>query len=213
MKAWQKYSDYCFSGEWHIHTNYTDGQNSVAEYAEAASRLGIPLLAFTEHIRKQRNYSFEHFMQDIEQARARHPDLIILSGCEAKVLPDGSLDCETDLLKSLDLVLFAFHSFPEDKNLYLSALEQVIQSDLCDVWAHPGLFLKRHPKIFLSPQELKHILMLMARHHVVMEINKKYDLPGRDWISLYKELHAGCVLRGSDVHRVEDLAVCSDPYS
>jgi DNA polymerase (family 10)/putative hydrolase len=85
MKTWKKYVDYLLEGEWHIHTNYTDGKNTVFEYCEKAVEIGIPLLAFTEHVRKELTYDFNQFLNEIEEAREEF-DLIILSGCEAKVL-------------------------------------------------------------------------------------------------------------------------------
>ena len=53
-------------GEWHIHTDYTDGKNSVFEYCKVAERLGIPLLAFTEHVRKKMDYDFDQFVEDVQ---------------------------------------------------------------------------------------------------------------------------------------------------
>ena len=47
MKTWKKYIDYLLVGEWHIHTSYTDGKNSVFEYCEKAIEVDIPLLALT----------------------------------------------------------------------------------------------------------------------------------------------------------------------
>ena len=36
----EEYSQYLLSGEWHIHTNYSDGENSVDDYCKRAVELG-----------------------------------------------------------------------------------------------------------------------------------------------------------------------------
>ena len=72
--------------------------------------MNVPLLAFTEHVRKNLDYDFNDLLDDIEKAREEF-DLIILSGVEAKVLADGDLDVEDWILKEVDYSIFAFHSF------------------------------------------------------------------------------------------------------
>ena len=98
MKICEKYKHFLFKGEWHIHTSYTDGKNTVLEYTEKAIELGIPLLAFTEHVRLNIEYNYDELLNDILIVKQKYPELIILSGIEAKILPDGKLDCPLDIL-------------------------------------------------------------------------------------------------------------------
>ena len=60
-KNWIKYDEYLLTVDWHIHTNWTDGENTVFEYCERAVQEGIPLIAFIEHVRKKLNYDFRRF--------------------------------------------------------------------------------------------------------------------------------------------------------
>ncbi len=128
MKTWKKYIDYLLKGRWHIHTIYTDGKTNVSEYCKKAVELNVPLLAFTEHVRKNLDYDFNDLLDDIEKAREEF-DLIILSGVEAKVLADGDLDVEDWILKEVDYSIFAFHSFPKDIDLYKKCLEYILKND------------------------------------------------------------------------------------
>lgn len=66
MKTWQRYPEFLIKGEWHVHTCYTDGQNTIDECCQKAVEIGIPLIAFTEHVRKNLNYDFHNFLNDIE---------------------------------------------------------------------------------------------------------------------------------------------------
>lgn len=198
--------DYLSSGEWHIHTNFTDGKSSVLEYAERAVELGIPLLAFTEHVRLELEYNFDELLNEIEVARGNFPQLIILSGCEAKVLPDGTLDCSREILDKVDYKLFAFHSFPDDVKIYLSAFNKVISEYPVDAWAHPGLFLKKNKKLVLGDNELQRIFEILNKNNVLLEINFKHNLPVTGWITKYLEVtNNQPVVFGGDIHTVSEL--------
>lgn len=202
MKIWKKYSQYLRSGEWHIHTNYTDGKGSVDEYCKKAVELGIPLIAFTEHVRKKLNYDFNAYLGDIDNAREQY-DLIILSGCEAKVLPDGNLDVEDSLLKQVDYPIFAFHSFPIDIDVFLDALYSALKNPYVNTWAHPGMFLKKS-ELILPEGELPKIFSAVRDNDILIELNRKYNVPPDRWINLAKHDQMNFV-RGSDCHCVEEL--------
>ncbi|WP_319507384.1 PHP domain-containing protein [uncultured Methanolobus sp.] len=208
MKTWKIYQDLLLKGEWHVHTNYTDGHNSVDDYCKKAVDLGIPLIAFTEHVRKNLDYDFSFFLDDIDEAKKNY-NLIILSGCEAKVLPDGYLDVGDNILKEVDYPIFAFHSFPNDLNLYLESLHEVLKNKYVNSWAHPCSFLKKK-NLELSDFQLKEIFSLMQKNDVLLEINRKYSLPSQRWIDLAKDCNVKFVY-GSDVHQLDSLVLSEFP--
>ncbi len=202
MKTWKKYSQYLLSGEWHIHTSYTDGANSVDDYCKRAVELGIPLIAFTEHVRRDLNYDFNAYLEDIEKARERY-NLTILSGCEVKVLPGGILDVDDNILKQVDYPIFAFHSFPRDIDVYLDALYNVLKNPYINAWAHPGVFLKRN-SLSLPGDELSRIFKILGNNEILIELNAKYSAPSNTWIKLARQYYVNFV-RGSDCHCVEEF--------
>jgi len=201
-KNWMRYADYLMSGEWHIHTAYTDGENSVDDYCRKAALIGVPLLVFSEHVRRTMDYDFYKLLDEIEIARGEYPGLVILPGCEAKVLSDGSLDVSEDVLDACVIVLMAFHSFPVDVDTYLAALEIALTNPRVDIWAHPGLFLVRN-NIVPDKDRIEHILELAVDNDVLIEINKKYNLPPKEWVDIRME--GVTFVRGGDIHRLEDF--------
>jgi len=206
MKIWQQYKDYLFSGEWHIHTSFTDGKNTILEYAEAADELKIPLLAFTEHVRKNLDYSYDDFIKEINDAQKKFPNVILLSGIEAKVLPHGSLDCSANVFQMADYKLFAFHSFPENLEIYVTSIEKIIKHYSVDAWAHPGLFFKKYKNLKLSDEQLGHIFELMNNYNILLEINFRYNLPSINWIRRYLKISNNSnIIFGTDAHNIDDL--------
>lgn len=203
MKIWRKYEEYLLKGEWHIHTKYSDGENSIFGYCEKANELKLSLIAFTEHVRKDLNYDFGKFLEDIERARKKFPELIILSGCEAKVLPDGELDIDEENLRKVDYPIFAFHSFPADLDLYVECIRKAIKNRFVNTWAHPGLFLKKN-NLKINEKSLLDILKLLKRNDVLLEINRKYDLPPEDWNDPIKRLRINKI-NGNDIHSVSEI--------
>lgn len=202
MKVWQRYKEYLLNGEWHIHTCYTDGVNSVAEYCEKALELSIPLLAFTEHVARKLSYNFDGLLAEIDKARAEY-DLIILSGCEAKVLPDGSLNVSDDIIKEVDYPIFAFHSFPKDLDLFIDCLKSAIANRYVNTWAHPGLFLTKIAAN-IDLDTLREIFRIMKQHDVILENNSKYSLPPSEWSRLADEIGLTMV-KGSDITSIDDF--------
>lgn len=202
MKTWEKYREYLLKGEWHVHTEYTDGNNSVYECCQKAEDVGIPLIAFTEHVRKHMSYDFSNLLNDIDEARDAF-ELIILSGCEAKVLPNGELDVPDDILKEVDYPIFAYHSFPTNINIYLNSLNHVLSCKYVNAWAHPGMFLCK-TGLKISDNQLMDILDLLRSNRILLEINRKYGTPQTKWVDLAK-MCGICLVRGSDVHDLESI--------
>jgi putative hydrolase len=201
MKAWKKYEDLLSRGEWHIHTRYTDGSDDIMDYCRRAEETEIPLVAFTEHVRRDLEYNFDAFMSDIDKARGKF-DLIILSGCEAKVLPDGSLDVDEQILSEVDYPIFAFHSFPSDLELYVECIKGILKNEYISTWAHPGTLSSSY--IDLPKNDLEEIFRLMKVRDVLLETNRKYDLPKKHWVDIAGKCGVRMV-KGSDIHRIEDM--------
>ena len=103
-------------GDLHVHTDATDGRNTLREMVLAAKRRGYEYIAITEHSRR---VTVAHGLDPAGLARqiTRIDDLnrdgigiTILKGIEVDILEDGSLDLPDSILARLDLVIGAVHS-------------------------------------------------------------------------------------------------------
>ena len=118
-------------------------------------------------------------------------------------MPNGEFDVEEWILREVDYPIFAFHSFPEDIDIYTESLKMVLRNKYVNTWAHPGAFLLRN-NLELPEMDLIYIFKLMQEQDVLLEINRKYGMPSEKWISMAKRRNVGLV-RGSDAHSIEEL--------
>lgn len=204
MKRKIKYED-TLCGDFHVHTVYIDGKNTITEYCQKALQNNLKVIAFTEHVRKKLTYNYDDFLSDIFQAKSEFDDVKILSGCEAKVLNiNGELDAPEEVLDQCDVVIGVFHGFKwKEKKSYLAALKAMLRNPTVDIWGHPTLFAKRH-NIKLEEEELKEIIDICIGQGILIERNLKYNLPDIDFIKLAINKGAKFVM-GSDAHSVSEL--------
>lgn len=202
MKNWQKYADLLPYGDWHMHTTYTDGRDTVDAMCVQAVRNGLRLLVFTEHVRRQLDYDYDHLLEDIERARRKYP-LTLLAGCEAKILDrDGTLDVSEDVLARCEIVLAVVHSFPyEDTASWAEAVGNALRHPRVDIWGHPTHFLYRRG-LTPSAEEIRILGEVCIEAEVLVERSLAYGLPDERFVSL-----AGNVtyVESSDAHSARDL--------
>jgi putative hydrolase len=104
----------------HLHSDWSDGGSPIEEMARTAARLGHRYIALTDHsprLTVANGLSRERRLQQIEvvtelnaKLSAELDGFTILNGIEVDILDDGSLDCDTEILARLDLVVASVHS-------------------------------------------------------------------------------------------------------
>lgn len=201
-KRWKRWEPLLLDGDWHVHSQWSnDARGSIQEYCRRARDNGLRLIAFTEHVRRALLFDYAAFSADIERAREEFPDLVILKGCEAKVLNEqGDLDLSDEVREQSEVVIGSFHSFSGD---YGAALENMLRNPVVDIWGHPMLYAVRHgPPLELAAVE--RLIDLAVEQQVLIEFNAKYRLPGDAIRALVVQRKAPYVF-GSDAHEVDAL--------
>ncbi|VVE36213.1 DNA polymerase/3'-5' exonuclease PolX [Pandoraea eparura] len=131
-------------GDLHVHTNESDGVDSLEAMVMAAGRDGLQYLAITDHsprlgITHGLNASRLAAQSDaIDALNAKGGLPTILKGIEVDILEDGSLDLPDAVLGRLDLVVGAIHShfdLPADKQT--ARLLRAIDHPHFSILAHP----------------------------------------------------------------------------
>ncbi|UCE52359.1 MAG: DNA polymerase/3'-5' exonuclease PolX [Desulfobacterales bacterium] len=102
-------------GDLHIHTDYTDGRNSLREMALAAKQRGYKYIAATEHSDRLKIADgldapkLLKQTEEIDQLNEELKGIRILKGIEVEILVDGRLDLADNVLAKLDLVVGTIH--------------------------------------------------------------------------------------------------------
>jgi putative hydrolase len=186
--------------DYHVHCNYNDHSArdlTVANVVSYAEKMGLRALAFTEHVRASSEW-IPSYLRDVETISAR-TDLDIVTGFEAKILKDGSIDCPTKYASDY-FVIASFHTIYGDKAIWMSALEKAVQNDNVDAIGH----IAPEATFSLDLDEVENLARLIASNGKKVEINAKYKRPPADWLSVFKEEGVGFHL-GSDAHTLKEV--------
>lgn len=189
----------------HVHTDWTDGESSVADYCAVAKKLGFQTVVLTEHIRRECSYDFRAFSRFVEAQRLVH-GLEIVVGVEAKILPNGFVDVPKWVLSEIEVLAIAEHSFQGDAFTLADSLIQAFKSfhkaEFTRVWVHPGLglFLRE-----AAPEPVfKEVLQTALECEVYIEHNLRYKLPSKLFLPLIPPTR---IVIGLDAHSVGEVGL------
>lgn len=186
--------------DFHVHTSYNDHSapdlnvESAVKYAES---IGLKTLAFTEHVRRESNW-IDSYVHEIERNNTK-PNLKLITGFEAKILKDGSIDCLPKYSAGY-FVIASFHTTYGNKEIWMNAIKSVIKNPDVNVIGH----LAPEPTFALNNEELIEISHLLKDHGKIVELNAKYNRPPLDWVLTFKE-HSVEFHLGSDAHSLNEI--------
>ena len=196
-------------GDIQIHTNWTDGNNSIIEMGQAARAIGLEYIAITDHSRTLgiahglNKEKLEKQKKEIEMTNQKIKDdesLAILRGVEVNILKDGSLDLDNNILKEFDVVGAAVHSyFSLPKKEQTKRLISAMSNPNVDILFHPtGRIIQQRQPIDVDIEKILHV---SKETNTILEIDASPDrLDLRDeYIKL--AIENGCKLTiDSDSH-------------
>jgi DNA polymerase (family 10) len=198
-------------GDLHMHTDFSDGRDSVATMVEAASTLGYEYIAITDHSPHSgasRNLTADAVARqadEIAALRERYPGMTLLHGCEVDILVDGRLDFRDAILERFDIVLASLHErhghSPEQLLArYVSAMR------------HPLVAMVTHPTNRLIPYRQGYELDYERLFAMAVETRTLVEIDGApahldlDGALARRAVAAGAtVVIDSDCHRAEML--------
>ena len=170
-------------GDLQMHTDYSDGRNTVEEMAEKAEELGYEYILVTDHGHSLQIASgvdeeeLEEQREEIDEVN-REFDVEVLQGVEANIDDNGELDISNEKLEELDLVVAALHNKIENPT---ESIVKALKEYPVDILAHPlnRKVSSREP----LDVDLDKIVEVAAEENVALEINSqpaRLDLPWRD---------------------------------
>ena len=141
-------------GDLQMHTNWSDGNDTIEEMALAAKELGHEYICITDHSGKMAitNPLNEKMIakqrKEIEKVNKKVSGIKILQGTEANINEDGTLDMPNKILKELDIVVAAVHlGFKNPKEKMAKRIISAMENEHVDIIAHPTgrLLTRREP--------------------------------------------------------------------
>ncbi len=163
-------------GDFHAHSTWSDGHNTIEEMARAAMERGYHYLAVTDHsprLRVAGGVSLEDLKRkkkEIDRLNKRMKGFHILFGTEVEIDMEGDLDYNNAVLSEFDIVIAAIHSgFEQSPRQLTQRLVKACQNKNVHIIAHPtGVHLgKREPCAI----DLKEVCRAAVDHNVFLEIN------------------------------------------
>lgn len=141
----QLVSDLHIRGDLHMHSDWSDGRNSIEEMVLAAAQLGYQYVAITDHSesawssRKLARVDIPRQREDIDAARSVVSNIDILHGIEVDIMHDGSLDFDDETLAGFDIVLASLHDDGgHDGRRLTERYLRAIHHPLVNVITHPA---------------------------------------------------------------------------
>ena len=131
-------------GDLHLHTNYSEGRESLETMIKKAEAMRYEYIAITDHSRSRRIArglqidTLKKQWKEIERLSKRFR-IKILRGSEVEILKDGSLDYPDEILKELDIVVGAIHSgFAASEREMTGRIVTALENKHLDILAHPS---------------------------------------------------------------------------
>ena len=198
-------------GDFHIHTTWSDGSDSLETVAKAGQRRGYQYLAICDHspslkvahgmtvprLRRQ--------MSEIRAFNARARRFRLLMGAEVDILAEGAMDYPDEVLAELDFVVGSIHSgFGQSEAVLTRRIVTAMRNRYVTLIAHPTgrLMGQREP----YPLDLEAVFEAAAETGTALEINaypKRLDLNDA---AARRAGEAGVMLAiSTDTHSVDQL--------
>ena len=207
--------------DFHLHTNWTDGSNTVREVFKKCEKVGLQKILYSEHSRKSSGKWFKKFSQQVRSIKNGNCKVYV--GTEVKILDfKGNIDINNQNLKLCDYIMASVHRFPGEKNIKKNNIffkkknKDVINTELkliiaacknknVDILGHPfGMAIKRF-KIMPQMKFFEEIIINCKKYNKVFEVNFHYHQ------KIFKKLIKLCIKHnclmsfGSNSHNISKI--------
>jgi len=199
-------------GDLHMHTEATDGRDTIRQMAEAAMARGLKYIAITDH---SKNLAMTNGLDDARALahvrRIREVDkemkgsICVLAGIEVDILADGELDLADATLAEMDVVVASVHSHFDQPAAEITA--RVLRA-----MDNPHVRILGHPtgRKVLGREgyaiDIEQVLQRAAALGVAVEHNASPARADLSDLHLRRAKEIGCkIVVDTDAHATEEL--------
>jgi DNA polymerase (family 10) len=198
-------------GVLHCHSHFSDGNGSIAELAVAARARGWSYLGVTDHSQSALNAGglvaddVRRQHDEIDAVNAANPDVRILKGVEADILPCGRVDYPEAVLDRFDFVIASVHT-------RMGMNEAQMTTRVLKALEDPHVTILGHPtgRLLLTregfPIDLEAVFAAAGPAGVAVELNADPHRLDVDWRALRAaRAHGVRISIGPDAHTAAAL--------
>lgn len=131
-------------GDFHVHTDWSEGSNTIQEMVDGARKLGYEYIAITDHSKAlgmTRGLNEERLLDQIKAIHKINDELEnfrVFSGVEVDIKADSSIDFTDNILRECDIVLAALHTGQNQTRREITGrLIKAMENENIDIIAHP----------------------------------------------------------------------------
>ncbi len=198
-------------GLFHIHTNQSDGVDTLESLVSAAKEMGMEYLGIADHSETAfyaggldtKAIKAQHDLIDRINAREKH--FTVFKGIEAEILRDGSLDYNDHILSLFDFVIAAVHShFKMSEEDMTKRIMKALDNPYVTMLSHPTgrLLLAREP----YRADLVKIIDHAATRGIIIELNANPHRLDLDWRFCKYAIQQGVKIAvNPDAHSIQGL--------
>jgi DNA polymerase (family X) len=203
-------------GDLHMHTEATDGRDTIRQMAEAALARGLAYIAITDH---SKNLAMTNGLDDARALahikRIREVDaemqqehggrIRILPGIEVDILADGALDLDDSTLAQMDIVVASVHShFAQPIEEMTARVLRALENPHVRILGHPtGRKVLNREAYAIN---IDSILRRAAELGVAVEHNASPSRSDLNDLNLRLAKEHGCkIVVDTDAHATEEL--------
>ena len=197
-------------GDFHVHSVYSDGSDSIMTIAEKGISMGYGFIAICDHSKSARyagGMNEAALLKQIAEikkvnSRLKGKGFRLLTGIEVDIKADGSLDFSDEILKKLDLVVASIHS--GFKQRVTERIVSAMKNRYVHIIGHPtGRLISRREGYEV---DLGKIMEAAKDTRTALEINAYYDRLDLSDIACRKAKELGITLAiGTDSHSIAHL--------
>jgi DNA polymerase (family 10) len=203
-------------GDLHMHTDATDGRDTIRQMAEAAMARGLSYIAITDH---SKNLAMTNGLDDaralahVKRIREVDSELVdeyegrirVLPGIEVDILADGTLDLDDSTLAQMDIVIASVHShFAQSMEEMTARVLRALENPHVRILGHPtGRKVLSREAYAIG---IDSVLKRAAELGVAVEHNASPARADLNDLNLRLAKQHGCkIVINTDAHATEEL--------
>lgn len=197
-------------GDLQMHTDWSDGKNSISDMVSEAEKIGYEYIAITDHSKNLGNArgmdekALKKQLKEIDHTN-RETDITILKGIETNIDSYGYLDVQDKLLEEMDVVIAGIHSgFKQNTKEITRRIVAAMENEHVNIISHPtGRNIRGREGYEL---EFERIYEASKDSGTFLEINSQMNRLDLNDMNIKLAIENGCkLIINSDAHSIQEM--------